>query len=69
VAVAGVNPLVHFILDGGFEGRAPHPCFDASFYLGTNSGVAESGLNPLVHYVLFGASEGRRPHPGFDSLP
>ncbi|HEY6341554.1 MAG TPA: glycosyltransferase [Bryobacteraceae bacterium] len=60
------NPLLHFLLWGGFEGRKPHPLFDPGWYLAEYGDVAERRLNPLQHYLQFGRPEGRHPHPLFD---
>jgi hypothetical protein len=68
VASAGVNPFLHFLLTGGFEGRNPHPLFDTGFYLHQYPDVAASRVNPLVHYLKHGAREGRQPHPLFDPI-
>lgn len=67
VAAAGVNPLLHFIVAGAFEGRDPHPLFNTGFYLCTYPDVAASRMNPVAHYLKFGAAEGRAPHPLFDT--
>ena len=66
VASAGINPLLHFIFCGAFEGRKPHPLFDTIYYLQRYPDVAASGANPLGHYLKHGAAEGRQPHPLFD---
>jgi hypothetical protein len=67
VAAAGINPLLHFIVAGAFEGRRPHPLFDTTFYLAKYPDVAAARVNPLGHYLKRGAFEGRQPHPLFDS--
>lgn len=54
------NPLKHFILYGGFEGRNPGPKFDTDYYNKHNPDVVASGLNPLLHYILYGKNEGKR---------
>lgn len=59
VAQAGADPLDHFILFGGQEGRAPSPRFNSSDYLSANPDVRDAGLNPLVHYLIHGRAEGR----------
>ena len=60
-AAAGMmGPLLHFVLRGVFEGRAPHPGFDATSYLTLNPDVAASGIPPLIHYMLQGYKEHRR---------
>jgi GT2 family glycosyltransferase len=68
VAAAGVNPFLHFLITGGFEGRNPHPLFDSKFYLQRHPDVAASQVNPLLHYLKYGAREGRQPHPLFDPI-
>lgn len=60
VVEAGVNPLEHYVLHGGLEGRAPSELFDSAWYLAQNPDVRQAGVNPLVHYVLHGGDEGRR---------
>ncbi len=40
---SGINPRLHFILAGAFEGRKPHPLFDTAFYLRNYPDVAASG--------------------------
>lgn len=68
VAGAGVNPLIHFIAAGAFEGRNPHPLFDTAFYFRKYPDVAAAGANPLGHYLKHGAAERRQPHPLFDPV-
>lgn len=60
VKESGVDPIKHFILYGGFEGRNPGPKFDADYYNKHNPDVIVSGLNPLLHYILYGKNEGRQ---------
>ena len=64
---AGVSPLLHFILRGGFEGRNPHPLFDTVFYTSQNPEVLKRRDNPLLHYLKHGASGDLQPHPLFDA--
>ena len=59
VKQSGMNPLKHYLLFGGLEGRNPSPMFDGTFYLSQYSDVKDSELNPLLHYVLYGKNEGR----------
>lgn len=59
VARSGQDPLEHFILHGGAEGRSPGPRFDARWYLRRNADVARSGANALLHYLEHGRHEGR----------
>jgi hypothetical protein len=66
VAVKREDPALHYLLHGGFEGRAPGPRFDGGAYLRANPDVAD--LNPLLHYIRFGRVEGRGPLRGPDAL-
>ena len=59
-----IDPLVHFVLFGGQEGRAPSKWFSSKWYLSTYPDVAQSGVNPLVHYLSSGKDEGRKISPG-----
>ena len=61
VVLSGLEPVLHFALDGWKEGRRPNPHFDPAFYLEANRDVAASGENPLVHYATVGIFEGRAP--------
>jgi hypothetical protein len=63
VAKAKVNPLIHYLNRGGFEGRDPGPGFSSNWYLHTYQDVKGTGLNPLVHYLKYGKHEGRKIHP------
>ena len=66
VAASRLTPLAHFVLEGAYEGRDPHPLFDTAHYLRRYPDVAAAGVNPLSHYRARGAFEGRSPHPLFD---
>jgi SAM-dependent methyltransferase len=59
VAESGCEPVKHYLLWGGREGRDPGPDFATETYLSTYPYVAASGSNPLVHYLLHGRAEGR----------
>lgn len=67
VAVAGADPLPHFLSTGWAEGRNPCALFDTELYLERSPDVAQEGLNPLVHYVKSGALEGRQVSLLFDA--
>lgn len=53
------DPLAHYLLHGGYEGRNPCASFDSAAYLSAFQDVRESGINPLLHYILYGLAEGR----------
>lgn len=63
VAEAKIDPLRHYLLHGGFEGRDPSPNFSSAWYLNTYDDVKRAGINPLVHYVRYGWNEQRRTSP------
>lgn len=55
----GVDPLMHYMLDGWREGRNPSSFFNTEKYLRDYPDVAAAGVNPLVHYLTNGRLEGR----------
>ena len=63
VCQAKMDPVLHYLLYGGFEGRDPSPLFKSSFYLTAYPDVKEAGFNPLIHYLQYGQSEGRDVQP------
>lgn len=63
VAQAKVDPLLHYLRAGGFEGRDPSPKFCSAFYLNTYTDVKSTQINPLVHYLMYGKAEGRYTYP------
>jgi len=63
VSKTNMEPLRHYLLHGGFEGRDPSIFFDSDWYLTCNPDVVNSGMNPLVHYIRFGATEARSSSP------
>ena len=68
VALAGINPILHFLKSGSRKGRSPHPLFDTQLYLDINPDVgANKSIDPLLHFIEFGWKEGRQTHPLFDA--
>jgi len=61
VAEARINPYVHYLRYGAYEGRNPSPYFDSRWYLETYPDVKNAGINPLVHFIKYGRFEGRMP--------
>jgi hypothetical protein len=59
VAEAKMDPVVHYLFYGGYEGRDPCPNFHSSWYLDAYEDVKKAGINPLLHYLKFGREEGR----------
>jgi glycosyltransferase involved in cell wall biosynthesis len=65
VALAGRDPLDHYVDAGWRERRDPSASFSTGFYLDANSDVAAAGVNPFYHYIVAGMREGRPArHPG-----
>jgi glycosyltransferase involved in cell wall biosynthesis len=63
VAASKMDPLLHYLRHGGFEGRDPGPDFSSAWYLNNYADVKKVGLNPLIHYLKFGHAEGRFANP------
>ena len=63
VAQAKLDPLLHYLCDGGSEGRDPGPNFSSAWYLDAYEDVNKAGINPLVHYLKQGREEGRVAQP------
>lgn len=59
VAQSKMNPALHYLLIGGFDGRDPSPNFQSKWYLETYKDVRDAKTNPLVHFIKFGRREGR----------
>jgi glycosyltransferase involved in cell wall biosynthesis len=60
VAAARVDPVVHYLLFGSKEGRAPSRFFSESEYLYRHPDVGASGVPAIQHYEGPGRAEGRR---------
>jgi len=60
---SGADPLKHYLLHGGHQGRNPSPLFHSKFYLDKYADVRVSGINPLLHYIRSGRAERRLPAP------
>lgn len=66
VAQSQMDPALHYLIYGGFEGRDPGPKFSSAFYLENYPDVKSSGINPLLHYLLHGT---KKIYPTTLSLP
>lgn len=62
-----LNPLVHYIRHGRFEGRDIHPLLDSKFYTEKYPESKHLGGSPAEHYLRWGAAKGYSPHPLFDT--
>lgn len=60
VKKAKVDPAVHYLLFGGFEGRDPSDEFSSLQYLKIHEDVKLAKINPLVHYLQYGKYEKRQ---------
>ncbi len=53
-----INPLLHYLYMGHFEGKNPSEIFDGSFYARFNKNVSQYDTNPLLYFVKRGMNEG-----------
>jgi hypothetical protein len=49
---SGWSAALHYLLEGGFEGRDPGPKFSTRLYLEKNPDAAAMGLNALLHHEI-----------------
>jgi GT2 family glycosyltransferase/ubiquinone/menaquinone biosynthesis C-methylase UbiE len=54
-----IDPVIHYLIYGGKEGRKASINFDSKFYLDKYTDVKKSNINPLLHYLKFGFKEDR----------
>lgn len=59
IAVAGIDPIRHYLDTGWREGRDPSLEFSTQFYVENNPDVVAAGVNPYYHYLVAGKAEGR----------
>jgi GT2 family glycosyltransferase len=62
--VAGLDPIMHYLLSGADRGYRPHLLFDPAWYENAR-GPQLRDQNPLVDYINYGAREGIEPSPYF----
>lgn len=67
VAERILDPLKHYLSNGAFEGRNPHPLFDSAYYCRQAKKTCKGNFNPLNHFLLVGARKGIDPHPLFST--
>jgi len=63
VATSKMDPLKHYLVHGGFEGRDPGLNFSSQRYLERYEDVRLARINPLIHYLQCGKNEGRSIFP------
>jgi len=61
VKISGIDPALHYLVQGWKEGRNPSKHFNSNFYLERYDDVRQSIMNPLLHYINFGVFENRLP--------
>ncbi len=74
----GWDPIDHYLIHGGREGRPASELFDTGWYLHRYPDVAQAGWHPLIHYIDHGEREGRKirgvgdaaygPEPGYEAF-
>lgn len=64
VVIAGVNPILHWLNDGRFEGRAPNWFFDVKYYK-DKLGWDLASFDWVGHYMREGWRAGKNPHALF----
>jgi Glycosyl transferase family 2 len=62
--VAGLDPIMHYLLRGADRGYRPHLLFDPAWYRNAR-GPRQRDQNPLTDYIKYGAREGIEPSPYF----
>jgi hypothetical protein len=62
--VAGLDPIMHYLLAGADRGYRPHLLFDPAWYMKAR-GTRQRDQNPLIDYISYGAREGIDPSPYF----
>lgn len=68
VEASGIDPALHYVLQGWKELRDPSAKFSTARYLAEHPDIAASELNPLVHYLRYGQAERRTYGPASASL-
>ena len=64
---SGVDPLLHFVTCGRFEGRSPSSRMDFTWYK-TLYGDQLNGIDPCEHYLFQGKEKGYIPSPPYIDL-
>ena len=60
-----MNPLVHYLRYGAWEGRKPHPLFDPRYYARSYGDPDLEQQAPLIHF-LETKRDWANPHPLFN---
>lgn len=62
VAESGIDPALHYLLYGAYEGRDPNPHFSTLDYLRRYPEVWRSGVDPLTHSIRKRSKPGANPN-------
>jgi hypothetical protein len=62
VAVARMNPFLHYLLHGATEGRKPNPWFDPDYYLARYPQARLRGGDPFTDFLDHAAREHSSAH-------
>jgi hypothetical protein len=62
--VAGLDPIMHYLLSGADRGYRPHLLFDPAWYKNARR-PRQRDQNPLIDYIKYGARESIEPSPYF----
>jgi hypothetical protein len=62
VAVARMNPFLHYLLHGAAEGRKPNSWFDPDYYLARSPQARGRGGDPFADFLEHGRREHSCPH-------
>ncbi len=65
VALAGAEPLEHYLAEGRRQNRKPSADFDPVYYLAQNPDLRKANKDPLLHFIEIGHSESRCHRSGF----
>lgn len=63
IAASTLDPVVHFVQMGAYEGRNPGPDFDSMKYHLADPQIAAAKMPALLHYLRYGKEEIRRVFP------
>jgi GT2 family glycosyltransferase/glycosyltransferase involved in cell wall biosynthesis len=59
------NGLEHYLRHGWQSGSNPHPLFDATHYIASQTDYPDE-INPIAHFILIGCHRRSSPSPWFD---